>query len=184
MNKFVTADQHFNHENIIQFCQRPFKNVDEMNETMIMNWNSKVREDDVVYCLGDMVWQGDGREILDKLCGHIIYVPSMEWTHERIALKYRDRFDEVIPLKTVKIKEYEVYITFCHYCLRVWPKSHYNGWHCYAHSHGRLEPIGKSWDVGVDNNNFFPLSFDEIAGIMKNRPNNLNYIETYSGRGL
>lgn len=177
MSEFVTADQHFNHKNIIQFCQRPFKDVDEMNEALIINWNAKVRENDTVYCLGDMVWQGDAREILDRLNGKIFYVPSKEWTHERVVLKYRDRFEKVESLTTIKvIKKYGVYITFCHYCLRTWPKSHYNHWHIFAHSHGKLEPIGKSWDGGVDNNNFFPLSFDEIAKIMKDRPDNPGYV--------
>ena len=59
--------------------------------------------------------------------------------------------------------------------MRVWPKSQYNSWQLYAHSHGNLDPIGKSWDVGVDVNNYEPLSFDEIESIMKKRPNNFNF---------
>lgn len=41
---FFTSDTHFNHTNIIQYCQRPFKSTDEMNEAMIDNWNSVVGE--------------------------------------------------------------------------------------------------------------------------------------------
>jgi len=171
--KFVTADQHFNHKNIIQFCQRPFKDVNEMNDTLIMNWNSKVKENDTVYVLGDMIWQEPVEQILIRLSGQIIYVPSMEYSHEFILKKYPQRFEKIEPLLT--IKQNNVYITFCHYCMRTWPKSHYNSWHCYAHSHGKLDSVGKSWDVGVDNNNFFPLSFDELAKIMENRPDNPGY---------
>lgn len=174
--RFVTGDQHFNHEKIIHHCQRPFKDVDEMNETIIINWNSKIRENDLVYCLGDMVWAGDAKEILDRLNGKIIYVPSMEYTHE-LALKYKDRFEEISPLITIELQKYQTYLTFCHYCFRTWPKSHYNSWSVFAHSHGRLKPIGKSHDAGVDNNKFFPLSFDEIAEIMKDRPDNPGYIK-------
>ena len=50
---FFTSDTHFNHTNIIQYCQRPFKSTDEMNEAMIDNWNSVVGEDDTVFHLGD-----------------------------------------------------------------------------------------------------------------------------------
>ena len=39
---YFTSDTHFNHTNIISFCQRPFKNVDEMNERIIANWNEFV----------------------------------------------------------------------------------------------------------------------------------------------
>ena len=175
--KYITGDQHFAHKNIIETCNRPFKDIDEMNETMVANWNSKVKEADLTYCLGDMVWQGDAREIreiLDRLNGKIIYVPSKERSHEAV-LKYRDRFLEVDSLITIPFNN--TFLTFCHYCLRTWPKSHYNSWHCYAHSHGRLEPIGKSHDAGVDNNNFFPLSFEEIAKIMDGRPDNPGYIK-------
>jgi calcineurin-like phosphoesterase family protein len=61
--------------------------------------------------------------------------------------------------------------------MRVWPRSHYNSWQLYGHSHGRLEPVGKQWDVGVDNNNFYPVSFDQLVEIMKNRPDNFNLVK-------
>lgn len=50
---FVTADLHLGHANIINYCNRPFKSVDEMNETLIRNWNETVGEDDRVFVLGD-----------------------------------------------------------------------------------------------------------------------------------
>ena len=177
MKKLVTGDQHFNHKNIIQYCQRPFKDIDEMNETLIMNWNAKVRDDDLVYVLGDMFWGEPVREILDKLKGNIIYIPAQEWSHEKAVLKYQDRFVKIAPLMAVKANEYSTYITFCHYCLRTWPRSHYNSWHVFAHSHGRLPAIGKSHDAGVDNNKFFPLTFDELCSIISIKPDNPGYIK-------
>jgi calcineurin-like phosphoesterase family protein len=176
-NTWVTADQHFGHKGIIHFLNRPFKSTDEMDEVLIVNWNAKVGENDLVYVLGDMIWVGDAKQILDKLKGKIIYIPSLEWTHEKIVLECRDRFEKVSPLLTIKaIRTYGIYITLCHYCMRTWPKSHYNSWHLFAHSHGRLEAIGKSQDVGVDTHNFFPYSLDEITAIMKGRPDNPGYL--------
>lgn len=178
--KFFTADQHFNHRNIIEYCNRPFKNVGEMNEALITNWNAKVRDNDHVFVLGDMVWEGNAREILDRLKGKIIYIPSKEWTHEKCVLEHKDRFMRVVePITVLDAKrEHGVSIVLCHYCMRTFPKSHYNHWHLFGHSHGRLEPIGKSWDVGVDNNNFYPLSLDEVATIMAKRPDNPGYTKT------
>lgn len=46
---FFTSDTHFNHTNILQYCNRPFKTIDQMNETIITNWNRVVGPDDVIY---------------------------------------------------------------------------------------------------------------------------------------
>lgn len=52
-NTFVTSDVHFGHNNIIKYCNRPFQNSDEMDITIINNWNKIVNPDDEVYILGD-----------------------------------------------------------------------------------------------------------------------------------
>lgn len=53
MNIFITADHHFHHKNIIEYCGRPFKTVEEMDKSMIEKWNNKVSKDDLVIHLGD-----------------------------------------------------------------------------------------------------------------------------------
>ena len=71
MKIFVTADTHFNHENIIKYCNRPFKDVNEMNEVIINNWNSVVSKDDIIYHIGDYGFgtKDELKEIFDKLNG-------------------------------------------------------------------------------------------------------------------
>ena len=166
---YFTADTHFNHKNIIKYCNRPFKNVYEMNNVLIENWNKKIGKSDLVYHLGDFGF-GKLDMIFNKLNGQIILIQG---SHDKSSLKYKDRFIEITPLKEICYQKQA--ISLCHYAMRVWPKSHYNSWHLFGHSHGKVEPIGKSWDVGVDNNNFMPLSFDEIKGIMNKRGNNPNF---------
>jgi len=68
---YFIADTHFNHENIIKYCDRPFSNAKEMNEYIIQKWNSVVKEDDIVYHLGDV---GFGttemlKELINRLNG-------------------------------------------------------------------------------------------------------------------
>ena len=53
MNYFITSDPHYGHLRIIEYCNRPFKSLDDMNTQLINRWNSRVKDDDVVYILGD-----------------------------------------------------------------------------------------------------------------------------------
>lgn len=53
MRRFFTSDLHFYHANVIRYCSRPYSSVEHMNEMMILNWNSVVSPEDIVYCLGD-----------------------------------------------------------------------------------------------------------------------------------
>lgn len=70
---FFTSDTHFGHANIIRFCNRPFRNVEEMNEALIENWNLVVSEDDTVFHLGDFAFGGSNvwKSIIPRLNGHI-----------------------------------------------------------------------------------------------------------------
>ena len=67
------------------------------------------------------------------------------------------------------------HIIVCHYAFRTWPRSHYNSWQLYGHSHGRLPPIGKQLDIGVDTNDFYPYSLGAIRQLMKERDDNPGY---------
>ena len=53
MGVFFTADQHFGHKSIIEYCNRPFSDVEEMNEALIENWNKTVDNNDKIFVLGD-----------------------------------------------------------------------------------------------------------------------------------
>lgn len=174
-NTYFTADTHFYHEAMIRYCNRPFSTVFEMNETLIANWNKVVDDTDKIYILGDFALKcsiSSCKDILYNLKGKKYFVLG---DHDKQIWKCKEYFEEISPL--MKITVDNIPITLCHYALRTWWKSHYNAWSCYAHSHSCLEPIGKSWDVGVDNNKFTPISFEQLREIMKTRPDNFNLIK-------
>ncbi len=61
-------------------------------------------------------------------------------------------------------------IILFHYGLRTWHHDLRGSWHLYGHSHDKLPPYGKSFDVGVDSWNFTPLSFEDVKREMDKRP--------------
>ena len=169
--KFFTADPHYYHSNIIEYSHRPFYSLKHMHDTLINNWNEKVGEKDTVYIIGDLSFR-DPSEILDRLNGKKILLIG---DHDKPSLKVKHKFEMVLDTAIVKFNKKTVYLN--HWKNEVWPKSHYNSWHLYAHSHGHLRPTGKSWDAGVDNNNYYPLSEKDIEKIMDDRPDNFNLVK-------
>ena len=166
MTTWFTADTHFNHKKIIEYSNRPFTSVEEMDETLIQNWNNVVRnEDDVVYHLGDFCF-GNPWPYIDRLNGFIKIIPG---SHDKVL--ERNIIDGMIrkfifgKLEEIKvnINGTSQLIVLCHYSMRSWNKSHYGTWHLYGHHHGKLPPHGLSFDVGVDTNNFYPYSLDDVA---------------------
>lgn len=172
MNIFFTADTHFDHTNIIKYCDRPFDNVDEMNEIIIQRWNEVVRQEDAIYHLGDFC-MGSFDRYIDRLNGTIFIIRGdHDYNLPFGGFKtYKDKPKGIIEdshIETISPKrlldEYgnQRTITLCHWPMRSWHKSHYASWHLYGHHHGKLEPYGLSFDVGVDTHDFYPYSLDEI----------------------
>ena len=162
---FFSADTHFGHANIIKYCNRPFSNVTEMDETIIQRWNAKVTSKDSVYHLGDFSWgkPEDGIKYLNRLQGNIFLIRG---NHEPIAKcqKLQKKFGWIKDLHMIQYQKQE--IVLCHFAMRAWNKKFHGSWHLYGHSHGCLPREGMSFDVGVDVHNFEPISFDEVKQIM------------------
>lgn len=156
---FFTADEHYGHEKIIEYCNRPFNNVKEMDEVLINNHNSVVGKDDITVHIGDFGWfkkEADAYQIIRQLNGNHIFVRG---SHDRwMRGKHPFMWRKLICNQ---------YIVCCHYAMRTWERARFGSWQLYGHSHGTLSPIGKQMDVGVDCNEFTPMSFDQIKAIME-----------------
>jgi calcineurin-like phosphoesterase family protein len=74
---YLISDLHLDHKNITRYCDRPFSSVEEMNRTIIDNWNEVVEEDDFVYLVGDLAFgrrRSKMRYWLKKLNGNVILI--------------------------------------------------------------------------------------------------------------
>ena len=181
--KFFTADTHFGHKALLTLgAGRPFPNIVEHDETIIKKWNDKVSKSDDVYILGDMFWGMNEFQIqsyMDKLKGHKHLIIG---NHDKIGVYAKsNRFKEIIQYKELEIDNTEVILN--HFPLAEWQHFYYGSYHLYGHTHGtfnlaemtlkRERPNGNCLDVGVDSNNYEPLSFEEIKEKVKNNIENI-----------
>lgn len=167
--EFFTSDTHFGHANIVRYCNRPFDSIEEMDEAIISNWNRVVSKSDTVYHLGDFSFK-DPFIYKKRLNGKIVLIRG---NHDHKFKNLQKIFDSVYDLLSLKLHGY--YLVLSHYSMRVWDRSHYNSYNIYGHSHGRLPEYGKSYDVGVDSNNYTPINFGDLMEILDTKPNNFNY---------
>jgi len=82
MKYFVTSDLHLNHDNILDYCNRPFSDIDEMNSTLIDNWNRVVNYDDTIFHIGDFSF-GNSQHYINMLNGNIIFIKG---NHDDVSL--------------------------------------------------------------------------------------------------
>lgn len=159
---WFTSDQHFNHQNIIAYCKRPYRTLREMNEVIIDRHNSVVGKKDMVWHLGDFSWS-EAASFLSKLNGkHNLCLGNHD--HKHIKKWEFDLFDRVEQACIVKYEHKSLWLS--HYAHARWPSSHMGSGHIFGHSHGLYKPDNKSFDVGVDTNAFFPYSWLDIFEVL------------------
>lgn len=172
MNYWFISDTHFFHKNIIDYSNRPFSTVEEMNETIIKNWNDYVTPTDIVYHLGDFAMGTDFDSIISicgNLNGFIHLVPGNHDTNKKLDI-YAKYFTIEPPLLHLRKPD----VVLCHYPLAVWNGNHYGFPHLHGHSHGTFFQEGKCLDVGVDvEPKYRPKHWDEL----KEQLNRIEYTQ-------
>lgn len=177
MTLYFTSDLHFNNENIIKYCERPYTNVEHMNEELITKWNSVITPEDVIFVLGDFI-MGDSSlksisKIINRLDGHIILVPGNHDTDAKIKI-YQKYFSNQISVTSLsRIKEKNSLFICSHYPMfvREWGDQKGTPLYCLSgHTHSKV-PLDKkfpyNYNVGVDANDYKPVSFDKIKRELK-----------------
>lgn len=172
MNKtFFTSDTHFGHVNILTYCNRPFSSVEEMNETMIENWNAIVAPGDVVYHLGDFsMGKKENIYIRKRLNGKIILIKG---NHDRKDSLLREAgFDEIHRKLEIELDGYKLFLAhipmhldagdrYYPEDLKIKPPENYDFFLC-GHVHSSWKRQDKTINVGVDVSNFVPLTLTQL----------------------
>jgi calcineurin-like phosphoesterase family protein len=191
---YFSSDFHYSHKNICsgvtnwtdaEDVTRKFDTLEEMNDTIVNNINSRVGENDILICLGD--WSFGGFENITLFrnrinCKTIYLIPG---NHDHFIVGNRDNvrdifteiWDDITFLSIKEILSNKVInkynFVLSHYPLASWPCMN-DGWY-HVHGHVHLPAIhkvgqGKSLDCGIDGNNYFPYELTEIDNILSNQP--------------
>ena len=157
MKIYIISDTHFNHKNIIDYCNRPFNDI-EMNNTIIDNWNKTVKKDDVVYHLGDFFLGSkfDLKDIVDKLNGTIYLIRG---NHDRLTVKsYEDCGIKVLKNAPIIIDQYKIMLSH-----RPLPDNMIKNGYINIHGHIHDKKIEDIYDTNLyDKNKHINVSCDVL----------------------
>lgn len=163
---WMVSDTHFYHANIIKHCNRPFKDVDEMNSCLIKNWNYRIDVGDEVFFLGDFSFNSvplfKSEYILNQLNGKKFLIKGNHDEHKFAnSLIWKNSCD-IMEVKTDKLS-----FILSHYPQDSWHKQFRGSYHFHGHTHNNPNNFHyssfkmKRLDVGVDNSNYHPISIQE-----------------------
>lgn len=175
---FFISDTHFGHFNIAKLCNRPYNSRKEMDEGLIENWNKVVPEDGIVIHCGDFmlphkVGYKEYSKYINKLNGTIYLTRG---NHDKIDLGNYD--DKLIVSDCMYIQVEKTLIYAQHYpCLA------FNGdiqvfGHIHTLSDGKVHGLDSDvpaklkfnqYDVGVDQNNYTPINYNQLINIINER---------------
>ena len=186
---WITSDTHYHHKNICRgvtnwrtqegdipvSSTRDFRDLDEMDSTIVNNINLKVGPNDTLIHLGDVAFGGYERigQFLDRLvCKNIHLVLG---NHDQNIVKNK----EDIQSRFLSIQNYleanicDVDFVLCHYPLQSWNNLNKGVIHLHGHCHLSFQNKwgnGKRLDVGMDGNGMYPYKITEIVHMMDRRP--------------
>lgn len=180
---FITSDLHFNHVNIMKYCNRPWNNTDDMNEEIILRWNKKVPYDGITFILGDIALGGKSKaeklaKMLSRLNSRKLLVSGNHDNYLFDSEECMEHLELLPPIVTLKVPDQKnfgkggKYVVMSHYPLLTWDRIGHNSWMLHGHCHNSIQhKQGLIMDVGLDNPlaNYAPFSYDDIKKYMSKR---------------
>lgn len=157
MAVFFTSDTHFGDHRVLNLYPRPFASVAEMDEALAANWNATVAPGDEVWHLGDFARSAAAAAaILPRLNGtkHLVTGnndPAPDVAHGWASVQ-----------PYAELKQDGLLLVLCHYPFRSWNGQHRGSLNLHGHSHGRLKPLPRQHDVGVDVRDYRPITLDQL----------------------
>ena len=169
---FFTSDLHLGHENVLEW-RKGFNSIDEMDETLITNWNHRVHKNDFIIITGDLIYKSKRSpvEYLDALKGRKILVKGnhdADWMKELTDEQIAKYFEGVYDLYS--FKRNGVKLRFCHYPMIAWESSRHQSILVCGHIHDKREgfeyemvsKVPYAFNAGVNVNGMKPVTLSEL----------------------
>ncbi|MCQ8241883.1 metallophosphoesterase family protein [Rhizosaccharibacter radicis] len=160
MAVFFTADTHWGHGGARGLFRRPFGSLAETDAAMIARWRDIVAPDDEVWHLGDVAVGLSPEKVaalIEALPGRKHLVPG---NNDGPGVAALSCWASVSPY--VELEQDGRLLVLCHYPLRSWRDMHRGAVNLHGHSHGRLAPLARQFDVGVDAREFRPVRLGDL----------------------
>lgn len=168
-NTFFTADTHYHHKNILDFEDRPYESLDEMNQGLIDVWNKNVSKVDTVYHLGDFSFGNYKQwvETLDQLKGNIILIKGNHDKTRIVNRVLKEGYLHDAHMVGHRIKAGRHQLNMTHYPLEIGNRP--NNISIHGHIHNIKSTMLNQVNVGIDSQLNFnrefgaPISLEEIV---------------------
>jgi calcineurin-like phosphoesterase family protein len=167
MAVLFTGDTHFGHGGALGLFRRPFPSVAAMDDVMVERWQGAVAEDDEVWHLGDFAV----RQPASRMSSLLARLPG----RKHLIIGNNDAESTTTLSGWAGVRHYAelevdgTFLVLCHYPLRSWNRMAQGALNLHGHSHGRLKPLPRQIDVGVDVWDFRPLALAEIQALLRRR---------------
>jgi calcineurin-like phosphoesterase family protein len=158
MALFFTSDTHFGDHRTLNIHKRPFASVAAMDATLIARWNAAVAPDDEVWHLGDFARSASGAEgLLARLHGRKHLIAG---NNDPLETRAAAGWTSVADYAELEVDGRR--LVLCHYPFRSWNGQAKGAINLHGHSHGRMKPLPRQIDVGVDAWDFAPVSHSAL----------------------
>ncbi len=153
MTVYFTSDTHFGDHRTLNIHKRPFSSVAEMDDALLAAWNAVVNHEDEVWHLGDFARKlADVPALLAALNGRIHLIRG---NNDPAGIAEIPGWASIRDYHEMKLDERK--LVLCHYPFRSWNGQHRGAVNLHGHSHGKLKPLARQYDVGVDARGFRPV---------------------------
>lgn len=161
MAVWFTADTHFGHGGALGLFRRPFASTAAMDEALVAGWNAVVAREDTVWHLGDFAVRAPPERAAALLAALHGIKHLLAGNNDPPAIRTLPGWATVREYAELDLDGRRLIL--CHYPLRAWNGQHRGALNLHGHSHGRLKPLPRQVDVGVDAWGFRPAGLGELS---------------------